>query len=254
MGGKFRPAVLAVSALALLGIASPVAVLTGPLAAQQVAAATADAKHESKGGDHDARNAKAATAPAATATSGTPAKDSDATTPSGRASAQPSATQPAAHESTFANGSSHLPVAGQIELSKPRSDQPSERADHAPASSRGRHFGAGDDNDQGAGTATPAGMAASTVSSSGTPPAGTQAASTPAVVKAATNHSGATPTPPPVIVEPPAAPQPNPPIAAQPALTGARLDWILVGVVVTLAAAVVAAVRVATFKGRQPPR
>lgn len=179
MGGRFRPVLMALSALALLGIASPVAVLAGPLAAHQVAAATADAK--------------------------------------------------------------------------PRAGQPAERADHASASSRGLHLGAGNDLDEGAG-ASPATMAPSSTASSGTPSAGTQAASTPAVAAASTNHSGGTSPPPPVIVEPPTAPQPNPPIAAQPALTGARLEWILVGVVTALAAAVVAAVRLATLRGRRPPR
>ena len=207
MGGKLRPAMMAVSALALLAIASPVAVLTGPLAAHPVAAATADAKHASRGGNHDVRNAPAAA-------------DSD----------------PA-----------------QIELSKPRAGQPSERADHASASSRGLHVGAGNDSDESAGT-TPTRTASSPTASSGTPSTGTQAASTPAVAGTSTNHTGRTSTPPPVIVAPPAAPQTNPPIAALPALTGARLDWILVGVVIALAGAVVAAVRVATLRGRRPPR
>ena len=244
MGGKFRPAMMAASALALLAIGSPVTVLTGPLAAHTVAAASADAKHASKGGNHDVRNTPAAAAPA-----GTVVADSDAATPPGRASIQPSTTQPSA----VANGSGHRALPAQIELSKPRAGQPSERADHASTSSRGLHFGAGNDSGESAGT-TQTRAAASSTAASGAPSAGTQAASTSAVVRTSTNHSGGTSTPPAVIVAPPAAPQTNPPIAAQPALTGARLDWILVGVVIALAAAVVAAVRVATLRGRRPPR
>lgn len=248
MGGKFRPAVMAASALALLAIASPVAVLAGPLAAQQVAAAGADAKHASEGGKHDARNATPEAVP-----TGISATDGDAATSPARAAIEPSDTTPAATEPAVANGSGHLSLPAQIELSKPRAGQPSERAEHASAASRGRHFGAGDDRDEAPGS-TPIGTPSSSTEPSGTPSAGTQAASIPAVVPASTNHSGGTSTPPPVIVAPPAAPQTNPPIATQPALTGARLDWILVGVVVALAAAVVAAVRVATFRGRRPQR
>ena len=190
MGGKLRPAVMAASAFALLAMASPVAVLTGPLAAHYVAAATGPS-------------------------------------------------------------TSSLPV--QIELSKPRPGQPSERADHASASSRGLHFGAATDPDETAGTEQ-ATIAPTPAVSSGTRSAETQAASAPAVVRTSTPALGGTSTPPPVIVEPPAAPQPNPPLGTQPVLTGARLDWILVAVVIALAAAVVAAVRVATLRGRRPPR
>ena len=249
MGGKFRPALIAVSALALLAIASPVAVLTGPLAAHEVAAASGDAKHAPEGGKHDTRNATPETVP-----TGIPAPDGDAATSSAHAGVNPSGTTPAtATELAVANGSGQLSLPAQIELSKPRAGQPSERADHASASSRGRHFGAGDDRDEGGGS-TPTGTASPSTEPSGTPSAGTQAASILAIVPTSTNHPGGTATPPPVIVAPPAAPQTNPPIATQPALTGGRLDWILVGVVVALAAAVVAAVRVATFRGRRPQR
>lgn len=181
MGGSLRPAVMAASALALFAIASPIAVLSGPLAPQHAAAATPDAKHV------------------------------------------------------------------------PRAGQPSERADHVSANSRGLHLGAGGDSDDQTTTA-PARAVPASAAPSAAPSAGTQAASISKVVKSTTSHSGGTSTPPPVIVEPPAAPQPSPPLAAQPALTGARLEWILVGVVVALAAAVVAAVRVATLRGRRPPR
>lgn len=253
MGGKFRPAVMALSALAVLAMASPVAVLAGPLSAHRVEAATADAKHAPQGGKHGARNATSAPAPP-----GTPAADSDAATPLDGAPAEPAATPPAATAPAVATGSGHRSLPAQIELSKPRAGQPSERADHASASSRGLHLGAGDDSDEGAAstptrTASPSTASPSTASS-GMPSAGTLGASTPAAAKTSTNHPGGTSAPPSVIVAPPAAPQTNPPIATQPALTAARLDWILVGVVVALAAAVVAAVRVATLRGRRPQR
>lgn len=248
MGGKFRPAVMAMSALALLAIASPLAVLTGPLGAHEVAAATGDAKHAPEGGKHDARNETPEAVP-----TGIPATDSDAATSPARASVAPATEPPTGTGPAVANGSGHLSLPAQIELSKPRAGQPSERADHASAASRGRHFGAGDDRDAAPGS-TPTSTASSSTEQSGTPSAGTQAAAILGIVPTSTNHSGGTATPPPVIVAPPAAPQTNPPIATQPALTGVRLDWILVGVVVALAAAVVAAVRVATFRGRRPQR
>ncbi|MBV8526952.1 MAG: hypothetical protein JOZ75_01410 [Candidatus Dormibacteraeota bacterium] len=148
----------------------------------------------------------------------------------------------------------------QIQRSKPRTGQPSERADHASSSSHGLHLGVG--ADVGATVAGSPSLTASTsTAASGTPSSGAQTASTPAGVSTPTSHSGGTSTPPPVAVEPPvappieppAAPQ-TPPLSAQPALTGARLDWILAGVVVALAGAVVAAVRFATLRGRRPPR
>ena len=248
MGGKFRPALLAASALVLLAIASPVAVLTGPLAAHEVAAATGDAKHAPEGGKRDARTATPEADP-----TGMPATDSGAATSPARALAAAATTPPIGTGPAVANGSGHLSLPAQIELSKPRAGQPSERADHASAASRGRHFGTGDDRDE-ALSSTPTGTASPSTEPSGTPSAGTEAAAILAIVPTSTNHPGGTATPPPVIVAPPAAPQTNPPIATQPALTGARLDWILVGVVVALAAAVVAAVRLATFRGRRPQR
>lgn len=248
MGGKFRPAVIAGSALALLVIGSPVAVLTGPLAAHHVAAAPPDAKHASKGNDHDAKAAPQVPAPVESASA---AQDSAAPA---IAPPQLSPTQPVATRAATANGVGTRSLPAQIELSRPRTGQPSERADHASAGSLGRHLGAGPDTDA-TGTSSPSLTASTTIASSGTPAAGTQAATTsPTVSRAATNNPGGTSTPPPVAVEPPAAPQTNPPLSTQPALTGTRLDWILVGVVVALAAAVVAAVRMATLRGRRPPR
>ena len=248
MGGKFRPAVMAATAFALLAMASPVAVLAGPLAAHDVLAATSDAKHPTKGSDHDARNAPATAAPTRA-----PSADGEAATASRDATVQPSEPRPAVTGTAVANGAGSRPLPVQIALSKPRAGQPSERADHASANSRGLHFGAGDDRDETAATSPATNPPASTVPS-GTPSAGTQAASAPAVVRTSTSQSGGTSTPSPVIIEPPAAPQPNPPLGTQPALTGARLDWILVAVVIALAASVVAAVRVATLRGRRPPR
>lgn len=248
MGGKFRPALIAASALVLLAIASPVALLTGPLAAHDVAAATSDAKHGSKGNDHDGGKAPATAAP-----TWAPSAGDDIASPPSDAPVQPSESRAAVTSTAPADGSGSRSLPVQIELSKPRAGQPSERADHASASSRGLHFGAGNDPDETV-AAAPATNASTAAVSSSTPSAGAQAASTPAVVRTPPSQSGGTSTPPPVIVEPPAAPQPNPPIATQPALTGARLDWILVAVVIALAASVVAAVRVATLRGRRPPR
>ena len=248
MGGKFRPALIAAIALVLVAIASPVAVLMGPIAAHDVAAATSDAKHGSKGSDHDGRSAPATAAPTRA-----PSVEGEAASPSSDAPVQPSGSRPAVTGTAVANGSGTRSLPVQIELSKPRAGQPSERADHASASSRGLHLGTGDDPDETAATA-PATNASTPAVSSGTPSAGTRAASTPAIVRTSTSQSGGTSTPPPVIVEPPAAPQPNPPLGTQPALTGARLDWILVAVVIALAASVVAAVRLATLRGRRPPR
>lgn len=251
MGGKFRPAAMAASVFALLVIASPVALRTGPIAVHAFAAPPSDAKHASKGGDHDSRNAPPAAAPTRA-----PSEDGDVATASADGTVQPSATQATATGVAFAKGPATRSVPVQIELSKPRPAQPSERADHASASSRGRHAGAGDDADDTDETAetAPAGIVPTPASSSGTPSAGIQAATAAAVVTTSTSHPGGASIPTPVIVEPPAAPQPSPPLAEQPALTGARLDWILVAVVIALAAAVVAAVRVATFRGRRPPR
>lgn len=253
MGGKLRPAVIAASALVLLAIASPVALRAGPLAAHDVAAANSDAKHASKGCVRDAKAAPAMSTPA-----GTSAADSS----SPAAAAVPS--QPPAPPSVAtgptpasASGTRSLPV--QIQLSRPRVNQLSERADHASPGSRGLHAGAGADPDDVARN-SPSVTASTMPASSGAPSTGTQAAvaavaaATAAAAKTSTKHAGGMPAPPPVAVEPPAAPQPNPPLSTQPAPTGARLDWILVGIVVALAAAVVATVRVATLRGRRPPR
>lgn len=247
MGGKIRPAVIAASALVLLAIASPVAVRAGPLAANDVAAATSESKHASKSNDHDAKPAPATLTP-----DGTPAADQGSAAQAAAPSPLP-ATRPVAAGPTAASGfgSRSLPV--QIQLSRPRAGQPSERADHASAALKGLHVGAGADPD-GIAMNSPSLTVSTAPASSGAPSTGTQGAATAAAARTPTNHPGGIPTPPPVAVEPPAAPQPNPPLSTQPALTGARMEWILVGIVVALAAAVVAAVRVATLRGRRPPR
>lgn len=129
---------------------------------------------------------------------------------------------------------------------------PAERADHASSQSEGRHDGAGSDNEPaGQPPATRAGAGVEALPAS--PSALVEAATTAGAAPGSASHPAA-PTPPPVIIEAPEAPQPNPPIAATQALTAARLDWILVGVVVLLAASVAALVRMAAFRGRRPPR
>ena len=143
-------------------------------------------------------------------------------------------------------------IPAQIERSKPRAGQPAERADHASSQSQGRHDGAGNDSEQARATAATSAGAAAEISSP-SPSASAEAASTALTARGSESHP-ATSTPPTVIVEAPEAPQPNPPVAAPQVLTAARLDWILVGVVVALAASVAAAVRVATFRGRRPQR
>lgn len=56
----------------------------------------------------------------------------------------------------------------------------------------------------------------------------------------------------PVIVEPPTAPQPRPTVDMPPqALTGARLNSILLGVVLVLAVAVIVAIRAAARRAKR---
>lgn len=114
---------------------------------------------------------------------------------------------------------------------------------------RGLHHGRGDRAPAGA-TATPtsvvieaAALAASTPPKTGLPPLAPSASGS-----AGEPAGGA--APPPLIAAPPEGPHP-PPVASPQFLTAARVNLILSGVVVALAAAVIAAVRIATRRGRR---
>lgn len=241
MGGHLRLCATSVVALVLFALAAPATAFAGTPAANHGTSSQTGSSHASKVPNH-----ASLPVPAATTTATVPSASAVVDTSSiGVERRVLSAAAPA-------DASTSSTVPGQIERSKPRADQPSERADHVSLSARGRHLGAGEDSDDALATALAAGGSASSGGPApGSPSARTEAATAPVAQRV--SSKGGTSTPPPVIVEPPAAPQPLPPVGADQVLTGARLDWILVGVVVALAAAVVAAVRVATHRGRRPP-
>jgi hypothetical protein len=238
MGGHLRLSLIAAGSLAVFALAAPLPAWAGP-GVNHGAAGKSESAHGAKAAGHGATPRQAPSILAAPSSAG--------------ADASPGAEEPAGQVRAPSTASERLSVPGETERAKPRDDQPAERADHASTRSQGRHLGAGDDRDGTGSIATGANAESSTNGGApAEPSAGTQAASTPGGQRSSTGRPGGVSPPPSVIVEAPAAPQPRPPVGAAEVLTGARLDWILAGVVVALAAAVVAAVRLATRRGRRP--